>query len=147
VIFFDDDDPRLSPLWRGRRAPFAAFQAALRGVAGAYDLRDGRSDDPMSRIAVSIDDWYGQRIVPARRIPVTAFDDLLHSVQQLRGRQFAENRRSGWTIQAQTDCWAANREQLLARGDDPDEFRQRLRTEYAEAARLCEASRLLDGTA
>ncbi|QIJ61427.1 hypothetical protein [Streptomyces sp. JB150] len=135
-----DDDPRLSPLWRGRRGPFREFQAALAGLAGAYDLRDGRSSDPASRISVSIDDWYGQPIVEARRIPVTAFDDLLCAVQQLRARQFSENRRSGWTGQATADRRAAARERWLARGADPDEFRQRLRAEYAEAARLHEAA-------
>jgi hypothetical protein len=137
---FADDDPALSPLWAGRRRPFDEFQSALGGLAGAYDLRDGRSSDPASRISVSVDDWYGRPIVPARRIPVAAFDDLLCAVQQLRARQFAENRRSGWTGQATADRRAAARERWLARGADPDEFRERLRTEYAEAARLCEGA-------
>ncbi|GGV91663.1 hypothetical protein [Streptomyces massasporeus] len=130
------DDPRLSPLWAGRRAPFQQFQDALGGLAGAYDLRDGRSDDPTSRVSLSTDDWHGCPIVPARRFPVSAFDDLLLAVQLLAARQRAENRASGWTAQVDAERRAARWECWQARGTDPDTFRAGLRDGLAESARL-----------
>ncbi|MDT0608834.1 hypothetical protein [Streptomyces lancefieldiae] len=143
---FADDNPRLSPLWTGRRAPFVAFQTVLGGLAGAYDLRDGRSDDPMSRISLSVDDWDGHPIVAARRIPVAAFDDILFAVQQLRDRQFEENQRHGWTGQLNADRRAAARDRWAARGTDMNDFRARLRAEYETAARRYEdAAGLFDG--
>ncbi|CAM5392817.1 hypothetical protein STENM36S_06353 [Streptomyces tendae] len=143
---FADDNPALSPLWSGRRAPFVAFQTALGGLAGAYDLRDGRSTDPTSRVSLSVDDWHGWPIVAARRIPVAAFDDLLFAVQQLRDRRFDENRRCGWTGQVNADRRAAARDRWLARGTDPDAFRAGLQAEYEASARLHEdAASLLDG--
>jgi hypothetical protein len=142
---FADDNPKLSPLWAGRRTPFVAFQTALGGLAGAYDLRDGRSDDPTSRISIPVVDWHGQPIVPARRIPVAAFDDLLFAVQQLRDRQFDENQRFGWTGQVTADRRAAVLDSWAARGADMDAFRAELRAQFAEAARRHEdADRLLN---
>ena len=136
---FADDNPQLSPLWAGRRAPFLAFQTALGGLAGAYDLRDGRSDDPTSRISLSVDDWHGQPIVAARRIPVAAFDDLLFAVQQLRDRRRDENFRFGWTGQVTADRRAAVLDIWAARGADMDAFRAELRAQFAESARRHEA--------
>lgn len=130
------DDPRLSPMWAGRRGPFRDFQDALGGLAGAYDLRDGRSDDLMSRVSLSVDDWHGCPIVAARRFPVAAFDDLLLAVQQLRDRHFAENRASGWTAQVDAERRAARWECWQARGTDMDAFRAGLRDGLAESARL-----------
>lgn len=130
------DDPRLSPLWAGRRDRFAEFQTALGGLAGAYDLRDGRSEDPMSRISLSADDWHGCPIVPARRFPVAAFDDLLLAVQLLRDRRFAENRQSGWTAQVDAERRAAVRDSWAARGADMNAFRAGLRDDLAKSARL-----------
>ncbi|MFJ1536395.1 hypothetical protein ACIOFV_50330 [Streptomyces mirabilis] len=135
-----DDDPRLSPLWIGRRAPFHAFQNALGGLAGAYDVRDTRSSDPMTRVSISVDDWHGQPIVAAHRFPVAAFDDLLFAVQQLRNQQFAENRRSGWLDQVDADRRVAVRDRWEARGTDMDQFRAELRERFTEAARLTEQS-------
>ncbi|MFJ2961198.1 hypothetical protein ACIPIC_02675 [Streptomyces collinus] len=129
------DDPRLSPLWAGRRAQFAAFQDALTVLAGAYDLRDGRSDDLMSRVSLSTDDWHGQPIVPARRFPVAAFDDVLLAVQLLAARHRAENRASGWTAQVDAERRAAVWECWEARGTDRDAFRAGLRDDLAESAR------------
>jgi hypothetical protein len=145
---FADDNPQLSPLWAGRRDPFLAFQTALGGLAGAYDLRDGRSDDPTSRISLSVDDWHGTPIVAARRIPVAAFDDLLFAVQQLRDRRFDENLRCGWTGQVTADRRAAAWDSWQARGTDRDAFRAELRAQFAESARRHEAQdadRLLHG--
>jgi hypothetical protein len=136
---FADDNPQLSPLWIGRRTPFLAFQTALGGLAGAYDLRDGRSDDPTSRISLPVVDWHGQPIVAARRIPVAAFDDLLFAVQLLRDRRFDENRRSGWTGQVTADRRAAVLDSWAARGADMDQVRAELRAEFAESARRHEA--------
>ncbi|QLJ06710.1 hypothetical protein HZZ00_37400 (plasmid) [Streptomyces sp. NEAU-sy36] len=133
-----DDDPQLSPLWTGRRAPFQAFQNALSSLAGAYDLRDTRSNDPMTRICISVDDWHGQPIVSARRIPVAAFDDLLFAVQQLRNQRFEDNRRSGWLDQANADRRAANLERWKARGADMTTIRAALRAQYTAAAHRTE---------
>lgn len=130
-----DDDPRLSPLWVGRRAPFHAFQNAIGNLAGAYDLRDGRSDEPLTRISLSVDDCHGHPIVAARLLPVAAFDDLLFAVQQLRDQRFADNRRFGWTDQANADRRAAAAHRWQARGTDMDAFRAELRDRYAQAAR------------
>jgi len=130
------DDPHLSTLWAGRRARFAEFQTAIGGLAGAYDLCDGRSDDPMSRISLSVDDWHGCPIVAARRFPVTAFDDLLLAVQQLRDRRRAENRQSGWTAQVDAERRAAVRDSWAARGADMNAFQASLRDDLAESARL-----------
>jgi hypothetical protein len=135
---YADDDPRLSPLWIGRRAPFQAFQAAIGGLAGAYDIRDIRSDDPMTRVSVSVDDWHGQPIVAARRFPVAAFDDLLFAVQQVRDRRRDENQQSGWIDQINAERRAAVRDRWEARGTDMDEFRSGLRERFTEAARLTE---------
>lgn len=135
---FADGDPRLSPLWIGRRAPFHAFQEAIGGLAGAYDIRDTRSDDPMTRISLSVDDWHGTPIVTARRFPVAAFDDLLLAVQQLRTQRFEENQRYGWRDQANADRRAAVLDRLEARGKDMDAVRADLRQRYTEAARLTE---------
>lgn len=129
-----DDDPRLSPLWAGRRAPFHAFQDALGGLAGAYDLRTGRSTDPLTRISLSVDDWHGHPIVAARLFPAAAFDDLLFAVQQLRRERLADNERSGWTDQANADRRAAAAPRWQARGTDMDAFRSDLRHRYTEAA-------------
>jgi hypothetical protein len=131
---FGDDDPNYSPLWEGRRTPFHDFQIALGGIAGAYDLRNGRSNDPMSRIVISVDDWHGQRIVPVRRIPVDVFDDVLFAVQQLRDRRFRENRFTGWRDQAEADRKAASARLRNNRSADLDAFRAELRQQYAEAA-------------
>lgn len=136
---FADDNPQLSPLWIGRRAPFVAFQTAVGGLAGAYDLRDGRSDDPTSRVSLSVDDWHGRPIVPARLFPAAAFDDLLFAVQQLRDRRFAENQRFGWTGQVTADRRAAVLDSWAARGADMDQVRAELRAQFAEAARRHEA--------
>lgn len=133
-----DDDPRFSTLWTARRAPFLAFQEALAGLAGAYDLRNTRSNDPMTRVSLSVDDWHGTPIVAARRFPVAAFDDLLFAVQQLRAQRFEENRRNGWTDQANADRRAAALDRWKARGADMDQVRAELRDRYAEAARLTE---------
>lgn len=133
---YADDDPRLSPLWIGRRAPFHAFQEALGGLAGAYDLRDTRSDDPTTRVSLSVDDWHGTPIVAARRFPVAAFDDLLFAVQQLRTQRFQENRAFGWIDQANADRRAAVLDRWEARGADMDAVRAELRERYTEAARL-----------
>jgi hypothetical protein len=131
-----DDHPRLSPLWAGRRAPFQALQDALSVLAGSYDIRDGRSTDPMSRVSVSVDDWQGQPIVPARRFPVAAFDDLLLAVQLLAARHRAENVALGWVGQVDAERRAAVRDRWAARGADMDAFRAALRAEFAESARL-----------
>lgn len=131
-----DNDPRLSPLWAGRRAPFHAFQEALGGLAGAYDVRDTRSNDPMTRISLSVDDWHGQPIVAARRFPVAAFDDLLFAVQQLRNARFADNRSTGWRDQVDADRRAERLHVWHARGADMDQVRAELRARYAAAARL-----------
>jgi len=131
-----DDDPGLSPLWTGRRAPFHAFHEALGGLAGAYDVRDTRSDDPMTRVSISIDDWHGQPIVAGRRFPVAAFDDLVFAVQQLRDLRRQENEQSGWIDQVNADRRSAVRDHWEARGTDMDAFRAQLRERYAEAARL-----------
>jgi hypothetical protein len=131
-----DDDPKLSPLWIGRRAPFHAFQTALGCLAGAYDLRDTRSNDPMTRVSICVDDWHGQPITTARRFPVAAFDDLLFAVQQIRDRRIEENQRHGWTAQANADRRSAVRDHWKARGTDMNHFRAQLRDMYAEAARL-----------
>lgn len=130
------DDPRLSPMWAGRRAPFGAFQTVIGQLAGAYDLRDGRSSDPMSRVSLSVDDWHGCPIVPARRFPVAAFDDLLLAVQQLRDRRLAENRQSGWIAQVNAERRAAARDRWQTRGTDMGEFQAGLRDRLAESARL-----------
>lgn len=135
-MHYADDDPRLSPLWIGRRGPFEAFQWALFGLAGAYDIRDPRSEDPMSRVAISIDDWHGTPITAARRFPVAAFDDLLFAVQQLRAQRFEENRRYGWLDQANADRRVAVLDRWEARGEDMDAVRAELRERYTEAARL-----------
>jgi len=132
---FVDDDPRYSSLWIGRRAPFHAFQEALGGLAGAYDIRDTRSDDPMTRVSLSVDDWHGTPIVTARRFPVAAFDDLLFAVQQLRNQRFADNRQCGWRDQADADRRAAVLDRWEARGADMDAVRAELRERYTEAAR------------
>jgi hypothetical protein len=131
-----DNDPRLSPLWVGRRAPFYAFQEALRGLAGAYDIRDTRSTDPMTRVSLSVDDWHGQPIVGARRFPVAAFDDLLFAVQQVRAARIAENRQTGWCDQIEADRRAARLSVWQARGADMDQVRAELREQYTAAARL-----------
>lgn len=132
---YADDDPRLSPLWTGRRAPFQAFQVAIGGLAGAYDIRDTRSNDPMTRVSISVDDWHGQPITAARRFPVAAFDDLLFAVQQIRDRRRQENQQSGWIDQVNADRRSAVRDRWEARGADMDQFRAQLRDRYAEAAR------------
>jgi hypothetical protein len=131
-----DNDPMLSPLWIGRRAPFHAFQDAIGGLAGAYDLRDTRSTDPMTRVSLSVDDWHGQPIVAARRFPVAAFDDLLFAVQQLRNHRFEENQRYGWRDQTDADRRAAALDRWKARGADMDQVRAELRQRYTDAARL-----------
>ncbi|MBL3664493.1 hypothetical protein JL475_00335 [Streptomyces sp. M2CJ-2] len=136
-----DDDPRLSPLWIGRRKPFYDLQWAIGGIAGAYDIRDGRSDDPMTRVSLSVDDWYGRPITSTRRFPVAAFDDVLFAVQQLRDRRFAENRRFGWIDQVDADRRAAVLDRWQARGADMDEVRAELRERYEEAARLTDQPR------
>lgn len=133
---YADDDPRLSPLWIGRRAPFEAFQWAIFCLARAYDIRDDRSTDPMSRVSISIDDWHGQRITGAQRFPVAAFDDLLFAVQQLRDQRFEENRRYGWIDQANADRRVAVLDHWEAKGADMDAVRAELRERYTEAARL-----------
>lgn len=133
-----DDDPQLSPMWTGRRAPFHAFQNALGALAGAYDIRDTRSTDPMTRISISVDDWYGQPITTARRIPVAAFDDLLFAVQQLRNQRLEENRQSGWLDQANADRRAAALDRWQARGADMNAVRAGIRNWYAAAAHRTE---------
>jgi hypothetical protein len=133
---FADDDHRLSLLWAGRRQPFLDFQVALASLAGAYDLRDGRSSDRMSRVSISVDDWDGQPIVPARRFPVAAFDDVLFAVQQTAARRQAETRALGWTDLVNTERRAAARDRWQARGADMDMFRASLREGFATAARL-----------
>lgn len=133
---YADDDPRLSRLWIGRRKPFQDFQDAIRGLGMAYDLRHDRSDDPMTRVSISVDDWHGRAIIPAMRFPVDAFDDLLFAVQQLRDQRFAENRRFGWLDQANADRRVAVLDHWEARGADMDAVRAELRERYTEAARL-----------
>lgn len=133
-----DDDASLSPLWTGRRAPFHAFQEALGGLAGAYDIRDTRSNDPMTRVSLSVDDWHGRPIVTARRFPVAAFDDLLFAVQQLRTQRFEDNRRFGWRDQVDAERRAAVRDRWQARGTDMNDFRAGLRERFTEAARRTE---------
>ncbi|WP_432021226.1 hypothetical protein [Streptomyces sp. 1222.5] len=128
----------LSPLWAGRRDPFHAFQTAISELAGAYDLRNGRSTDPTSRVSLSVDDWHGCPIVPARRFPVDAFDDLLLAVQLLRTQRHAENQHLGWTAQVTADRRAAAAPRWQARGADMDAFRASLRAGFAESARLHE---------
>lgn len=135
---YADDDPRLSPLWIGRRAPFHAFQAAIAGLAGSYDVREARSEDRMSRVSISVDDWHGQPIVVARRFPVAAFDDVLFAIQQLRNLRRTENQQSGWIDQINADRRAAVRDSWAARGTDMNQFRAELRERYTEAARLTE---------
>jgi hypothetical protein len=139
-----DEDPRLSPLWAGRRNHFQALQDALTVLAGSYDIRDGRSDDPMSRVSISVDDWHGCPIVPARRFPVAAFDDLLLAVQLLATRHRAENQASGWTGQVDAERRAAVRDRWQARGADMGAFRAALRAEFAESARLYESAPRFD---
>ncbi|MGQ4397896.1 hypothetical protein ACN6K5_000898 [Streptomyces violaceoruber] len=131
-----DDDPRLSPLWVGRRDPFHAFHDALALFAGAYDLRDGRSTDPMSRVTVTVSDWHGQDIVGGRRIPLAAFEDLLFAVQQLRDLRVSENQQSGWTDQVIADRRSAVADHWQASGTDMGDFRASLRDRYEKAARL-----------
>ncbi|KPC70893.1 hypothetical protein ADL27_53270 [Streptomyces sp. NRRL F-6602] len=133
---YADNDPRFSPLWEGRRDPFQTFQNTMRELGAAYDLRDGRSSDPLSRVSLSVDDWNGHPIVSAVRFPVAAFDDVLFAVQQLRSLRRTENRRRGWIDQADADRRAAVRERWEARGADMAAFRAELRSQYAEAARL-----------
>jgi hypothetical protein len=139
-----DDNPKLSPLWAGRRAQFQALQDALSVLAGSYDMRDGRSDDPMSRVSISVDDWHGQPIVPARRFPVVAFDDLLLAVQLLAARHRAENVALGWVGQVDAERRAAVRDRWQARGADMDAFRAALRAEFAESARRYECAPRFD---
>lgn len=139
-----DDNPGLSPLWANRRDPFHAFQTAIGELAGAFDLRDGRSSDPMSRVSLSVDDWHGCPIVPARRFPVAAFDDLLLAVQLLRSRRLAENQRAGWIAQVNAERRAAASPKWQARGADMDEFRAGLRDRLAEAARLHDSTSIDD---
>lgn len=139
-----DDDPRLSPHWIGRRAPFNAFQTAIGHFTGAYDIRDGLSDDPMSRIELSLNDWYGQPITVPRLISVAAFDDLLLTVQQLSSRHQADLHSTGWMLQCNADRRMAVRDRWAAKGTDMAAFRAKLREDYAESARrnpqppLCE---------
>jgi hypothetical protein len=142
---FADDDPHYSPLWQGHRAPFHAFQEAVFALAGAYDLREARTDDPASRIRISVDDVHGTPIVPSRTLPVAAFDDVLFAVQQLRNRRHEENRASGWTDQVNADRRAARWERWEARGADMADFRAGLRERFARAAHCTEQPALLIG--
>lgn len=133
-----DDDPRLSPLWVGRRAPFHAFRTALGYFTGAYDIRDGVSRDPMDQVVVSVNDFYDQPIVVPSLIAVSAFDDLLLAVQQLSSRHRAQNDQSGWMVQCNADRRMAVRDRWQAKGTDMDAFRADLRGRYEEAARLAD---------
>ncbi|MEV6165767.1 hypothetical protein AB0L71_28410 [Streptomyces sp. NPDC052052] len=129
----DENDPRISDLWRGQRTPILQLWATFRTIGAQYFIRHGRQH----AIQIRFYDVNGQPIVLEEAlIPESAFDDLLLALRDLRDRRIKENEQQGWLDQyrADRDIKSMHSGGVVSR-KDPDKAKAAIRAGYAEAAR------------
>ncbi|MFE7111714.1 hypothetical protein ACFU98_29825 [Streptomyces sp. NPDC057575] len=129
----DENDPRISDLWRGQRTSILQLWAAFRNIGAQYFIRDGRQ----RAIRIQLNDVNGRLIVlDEALIPESAFDDLRLALQDLYERRVTENEEQGLLAQyrGDRDTRSMQRGGVVSRRD-PDEAKAEIRRCYAEAAR------------
>ncbi|MEE1812661.1 hypothetical protein [Streptomyces sp. BE133] len=129
----DENDPRISDLWRGQRTPILQLWAAFRNIGAQYFIRHGRQ----RAIQIQLNDANGRPIVLEEAlIPESAVDDLLLALHDLYERRVTDNKELGWLDQycADRDVRSMQRGGVVSR-QDPDEAKAEIRARYAEAAR------------
>ncbi|MET8746344.1 hypothetical protein [Streptomyces sp. NPDC004728] len=129
----DENDPRISDLWRGQRTPILQLWAAFRKIGDQYFIRDGRQ----RAIRIQLCDVNGRPIVLEEAlIPESAFDDLRLALNDLYERRITENEEQGRLAQYCGDRGTRSmRHGGVDSRRDPDEAKAEIRRCYAEAAR------------
>lgn len=103
------------------------FVVALAFVADPYNRRHGR-DEPSFTVRVYTPD--GRLVVPGdTEIPMSAVDDLVLALEEIRKRRFAEFKEDGWSRQLSADQ-AVKRPEVFVRTPTLEDIRDW----YAEAA-------------